>query len=114
MGVARAGCGRAVAVDVDPNAPKNLNISKKIWKGFPGSPSPHINTGGRSNTAPLNQMPAWGVFGACLEVLWGSLWDHLSTGHNESIHAARILATTQLASHATTAGATTRQVASGT
>ena len=68
MGVARAGRGRSVAVDVDPNVQKKFFEKKfKIFREVtPGSPSPrkpHINTGIRSNTIPLNQQPLWGGFG---------------------------------------------------
>ena len=67
MGVARAGRGRSVAVDVDPNVQKKFeNFLKNFWEVTPGSPSPrkpHINTGIPSNTDPLGQQASIGGFG---------------------------------------------------
>ena len=67
MGVARAGRGRSVAVDVDPNVQKNFRKKLQNFREVtPGSPSPrkpHINTGIPSNTDPLSQQPLWGGFG---------------------------------------------------
>ena len=59
---------RSVSVDVDPNAQKKNFTKCSVFfrEVTPDSPSPrkpHINTGSRSNTAPLGQMPVWGVFG---------------------------------------------------
>ena len=59
---------RSVSVDVDPNARKKnfTKFSVFFREVTPGSPSPrkpHINTGIRSNTIPLNQQPLWGGFG---------------------------------------------------
>ena len=59
---------RSVSVDVDPNArkknfPKFSVFFREVTPDSPSPRKPHINTGICSNTAPLSQMPVWGVFG---------------------------------------------------
>ena len=68
MGVARAGHGRSVAVDVDPNTQKFFfqKFPILIREVTPGSPSPrkpHINTGSGSENPSKSHLPLWGVFG---------------------------------------------------
>ena len=61
---------RSVSVDVDPNVQKKFQkkivLDREVTPGSPSPRKPHINTGIRSNTAPLNQQPVWGVFGVSL------------------------------------------------
>ena len=68
MGVARAGRGRSVAVDVDPNVQKIFfskfsNFYREVTPGSPSPRKPHINTRIRSNRNSLSQQPLWGGFG---------------------------------------------------
>ena len=91
MGVARAGRGRAVAFDVDPNVQKNFfskccNFYREVTPGSPSPRKPHINTGSGSNTAPFNQMPVWGVFGVfrLMKNAWGATHTQPSDGETQS------------------------------
>ena len=63
---------RSVSVDVDPNAqkkiPKFAVCFREVTPDSPSPRKPHINTWSCSNTAPLDQLPVWGVFG----VMWAT------------------------------------------
>ena len=58
MGVARAGHGRSVAVDVDPNIHFFEFLNFFVTPGSPSPRKPHIKAGSLSSIVPLNQHAA--------------------------------------------------------